>query len=60
MSSISGNPAESPLINFRRNGTATDSKFPLHSTFNHAISLPPEMFTRPRQDANNSLFVLRP
>ena len=41
-------------------GTATDSESPLHSTFIHAILLPPEMFTRPRQDANDSLFVLRP
>ena len=41
-------------------GTATDSESQLHSTFIHAISLPPEMFTRPRQIANDSLFVLRP
>ena len=41
-------------------GTATESESPLQSTFIHAISLPPEMFTRPPQDANDSLFVLRP
>ena len=28
-------------------GRATDNEFPLHSTFIHAISLPPKMFTRP-------------
>ena len=39
---------------------ATDSESPLHSTFIRAILLPPEMFTRPRQDVNDSLFVLRP
>ena len=40
--------------------TATDNESTLHSTFIHAISLPPTMFTRLRQDANDSLFVLRP
>ena len=39
---------------------ATGSESPLHSTFIRAILLPPEMFTRPRQDVNDSLFVLRP
>ena len=34
-------------------GTATDSEFPLNSTFIHAILLLPEVFTRPRQDAND-------
>ena len=41
-------------------GTATDSESSLHSTFIHAILLLPEMFTRQRQDANDSLFVLQP
>ena len=41
-------------------GMATGSESPLHSTFIRAILLPPEMFTRPRQDVNDSLFVLRP
>ena len=41
-------------------GTATDSEFPLNSTFIHAILLLPEMFTRPRQDANDLFFILRP
>lgn len=40
-------------------GTATDSESPLHSTHIHATSMPPKMFTRLRQDANDSLFVLR-
>ena len=40
--------------------TATDSESPLHSTFIHAILLPTEMFTGPRQDVNDSFFVLRP
>ena len=35
-------------------------EFPLHSMFIHAILLLPEMFTRPRQDTNDSFFVLRP
>ena len=46
------------LLNFE--GTATDSEFPLNSTFIHAILLLPEMFTRPRQDANDLFFILRP
>ena len=41
-------------------GMATGSESPLHSTFIRAIFLPPEMFARPRQDVNDSLFVLRP
>ena len=41
-------------------GTATDSEFSSHSTFIHAILLLPEMFTRPRQDANDLFFILRP
>ena len=41
-------------------GTATDSESSLHSTYIHATTLPPKMFTRPRQDANDSLFLLRP
>ena len=41
-------------------GAATDSEFPLHFTFIHAILLLPEMFTRPRQDANDLFFILRP
>ena len=39
---------------------ATGSELPLHSTFIRAILLPPETFPRPRQDVNDSLFVLRP
>ena len=46
------------FLTFR--GTATDSESPLHFTFIHAILLSPEMFTRPREDSNDSLFVLRP
>ena len=38
---------------------ATGSESPLHSTLIRAILLPPEIFTRPRQDVNDSLFVLR-
>ena len=41
-------------------GTATDSELPLNSTFIRAILLLPEMFTRPRQDANDLFFILRP
>ena len=41
-------------------GMATESESLLHSTFIRAILLPPEMFTRPQQDASDSLFVLRP
>ena len=33
---------------------ATGSESPLHSTFIRAILLPPEMFTRPRQDVTQS------
>ena len=40
-------------------GTATDNEFPLNSTFIHVILLLPEMFTRPRQGANDLFFVLR-
>ena len=40
--------------------TATGSESPLHSRFIHTLLLPPEMFTRPWQDANDSLFILRP
>ena len=36
-------------------GTATVSESLLHSTFIHAISLPPEMFTR--QNANDLLSI---
>ena len=46
------------LIKFRRNGNR--QWIPPYSTFIHAISLSPEMFTRLRQDTNDSLFVLRP
>ena len=31
-------------------GTTTDSESSLHSTYVHATLLPPNMFTRPRQD----------
>ena len=41
-------------------GTATDSESSLHSTFIHAILLLRDMCTRPRHDANDSLFVLWP
>ena len=37
-------------------GTATDNEFPLNSTFIHDILLLPEMFTRPRQGANQTYF----
>ena len=37
-------------------GMATGSESPLHSTFIRAILLPPEMFTRPRQDVNDSFY----
>ena len=50
--------ARKHFLTFR--GTATGSESPFHSTFIYAISLPPEIFTRPRQDANDLLFVLRP
>ena len=40
--------------------TATGSESPLHSRVIHTLLLPPEMFTRPWQDANDSLFILRP
>ena len=46
------------LFNFRRNGNS--QWILLHSTFTHTVLLPPEMFTRPRKDANDSLFALRP
>ena len=39
---------------------ATGSESPLHSRFIHTVLQPPEMFTRPWQDANDSLFILRP
>ena len=40
-------------------GTATDDEFSLNSTFIHVILLLPEMFTRPRQGANDLFFVFR-
>ena len=43
-------------------GTATDSEFPSRSrmlSIFALFSLPPKMFTRPRQDANDLLFLLR-
>ena len=45
---------------FTFEGTVTDSESSLHSTYIHATSLPPKMFTQLRQDANDLLFVLRP
>ena len=45
------------LFNFQRN--ANNSESPLHSTSICTILLPPEMFTQPRQDVNDSLFILR-
>ena len=50
--------ARKHFLTFER--TATDSESSLHSTHIHATLLPPKMFTQLRQDANDSLFVLRP
>ena len=44
--------ARKPFLTFER--TATDRESSLPSTDVHATSLPPNMFTRPRQDANDS------
>ena len=46
--------APQTLFNFRRN--CNRQWIPLNSTFNHAILLLPEMFTRPRLDANDLFY----